>query len=120
MDFLYGTIFTDLPQDSTNHSRNVCIFADGELDRSPTGTGVSARAAIHYKRNEIKVGESITIESILSSSFSVKVDRTIKYGKYSAIIPEVTGDAYITGMNTFFINPDDPLKNGFIFNKELI
>ena len=120
MDFLYGTIFTDLPQDSTNHSRNVCIFADGELDRSPTGTGVSARAAIHYKRNEIKVGESITIESILSSSFSVKVDRTIKYGKYNAIIPEVTGDAYITGMNTFFINPDDPLKNGFIFNKELI
>ena len=120
MDFLYGIIFTDIAQDSINHSRNVCIFADGELDRSPTGTGVSARAAILYTRNEIKLGESITIESILGSSFSVKVDRTIKYGKYNAIIPEVTGDAYITGMNTFFINPDDPLKNGFIFNKELI
>jgi trans-L-3-hydroxyproline dehydratase len=120
MNFLYGTIFTDLAQDSTNHSRNVCIFADGELDRSPTGTGVSARAAIHYKRNEIKLGESITIESILGSSFSVRIDRTIEYGKYNAIIPEVTGDAYITGMNTFFINPDDPLKDGFIFNKELI
>ena len=66
------------------------------------------------------MGESITIESILGSSFSVKVDKTIKYGKYNAIIPEVTGDAYITGMNTFFINPEDPLKNGFIFNKELI
>ena len=120
MNFLYGTIFTDLAQDSTNHSRNVCIFADGELDRSPTGTGVSARAAIHYKRNEIKLGESITIESILGSSFSVRIDRTIEYGKYNAIIPEVTGDAYITGMNTFFINPNDPLKDGFIFNKELI
>ena len=120
MDFLYGTIFTDLAQDSKNHSRNVCIFADGELDRSPTGTGVSARAAIHYERNEIKLGESITIESILGSSFSVRIDRTIEYGKYNAIIPEVTGDAYITGMNTFFINPDDPLKDGFIFNKELI
>ena len=120
MNFLYGTIFTDLAQDSTNHSRNVCIFADGELDRSPTGTGVSARAAIHYKRNEIKLGESITIESILGSSFSVRIDRAIEYGKYNAIIPEVTGDAYITGMNTFFINPDDPLKDGFIFNKELI
>ena len=120
MNFLYGTIFTDLAQDSTNHSRNVCIFADGELDRSPTGTGVSARAAIHYKRNEIKLGESITIESILGSSFSVRIDRTIEYGKYIAIIPEVTGDAYITGMNTFFINPNDPLKDGFIFNKELI
>jgi len=120
MNFLYGTIFTDLAQDSTNHSRNVCIFADGELDRSPTGTGVSARAAIHYKRNEIKLGESITIESILGSSFSVRIDRAIEYGKYNAIIPEVTGDAYITGMNTFFINPNDPLKDGFIFNKELI
>ncbi len=120
MNFLYGIIFTDLAQDSINHSRNVCIFADGELDRSPTGTGVSARAAVHYKRNEIKLGESITIESILGSSFSVKIDRTIDYGKYNAIIPEVTGDAYMTGMNTFWINPNDPLKGGFIFNKELI
>jgi proline racemase len=54
LSFLYGTIFIGPPQVLHNHSRNVCIFADGELDRSPTGTGVSARAALHHARNEIE------------------------------------------------------------------
>ncbi len=114
MNFLYGTIFVGSAKDPNNHSRNVCIFADGEVDRSPTGTGVSARASIHYKRNEIDLGETITIESIIGSTFSVKVDRELKYGKYDAIIPEINGEAYITGRNTFWLNPDDPLKDGFI------
>ena len=77
MNFLYGTIFTGPPEDPNHHSRNVCIFAEGEVDRSPTGTGVSARAAIHYARGEISVGEPITIESIIGSTFSVKVDEGI-------------------------------------------
>ena len=51
MNFLYGTIFTFEALDKKNHSRNVCVFANGEVDRSPTGTGVSARAAVHYKRD---------------------------------------------------------------------
>ena len=114
MNFLYGTIFVGSAKDPNNHSRNVCIFADGEVDRSPTGTGVSARASIHYKRNEIDLGETITIESIIGSTFSVKVDRELKYGNYDAIIPEINGEAYITGRNTFWLNPDDPLKDGFI------
>ncbi len=64
LSFLYGTIFTAPPQDSHNHSRNCCIFADGELDRSPTGTGVSGRAAIHYMKGELDLGQTITIESV--------------------------------------------------------
>jgi len=114
MNFLYGTIFTGPPEDPNHHSRNVCIFAEGEVDRSPTGTGVSARAAIHYARGEISVGEPITIESIIGSTFSVKVDEVTSFGKYDAVIPEVNGNAFITGKNTFWINPDDPLKDGFI------
>jgi len=114
MNFLYGTIFIGPPKGSNNHSRNVCIFADGEVDRSPTGTGISARAAIHYERNEIELGEKIIIESIIGTTFSVKVDRSLRYGKYNAIIPEINGEAYITGRNTFWLNPDDPLKDGFI------
>lgn len=114
MNFLYGTIFTGLPVDPKNHSRNVCIFAEGEVDRSPTGTGVSARAAIHYARGEIAEGESITIESIIGSTFSVKVTETTTFGPYDAVIPEVSGNAFITGKNTFWINPDDPFKDGFI------
>jgi len=114
MNFLYGTIFIGPAQDAKNHSRNVCIFAEGEVDRSPTGTGVSGRAAIHHARGEIGVKESITIESIIGSTFSVKVEETTTFGKYKAVIPEVKGNAFITGKNTFWINPNDPLKDGFI------
>jgi proline racemase len=114
MNFLYGTIFTGPPEDPNSHSRNVCIFAEGQVDRSPTGTGVSARAAIHFAKGQIGVGESITIESIIGSTFSVKVDRLTSFGQYEAVIPEVSGNAFITGKNTFWINPDDPLKDGFV------
>ena len=114
MNFLYGTIFTGSPKNSKNHSRNVCIFAEGEVDRSPTGTGVSARAAIHYARGEIGIGESIIIESIIGSTFSVKVNEITTFGKYEAVIPEVRGTAFLTGKNTFWINPIDPFKDGFI------
>ena len=114
MNFLYGTIFTDVPKNPSHHSRNVCIFAEGEMDRSPTGTGVSARAAILHAKGKIKLGESIIIESIIGSTFSVKVVTTTTFGNYDAVIPEVSGNAYITGKNTFWINPEDPLKNGFI------
>jgi len=114
MNFLYGTIFTSALKDPNHHSRNVCIFAEGEVDRSPTGTGVSARAAILHAKGEIKVGESIIIESIIGSTFSVKVVATTTFGHYDAVIPEVSGNAYITGKNIFWINREDPLKDGFI------
>ena len=114
MNFLYGTIFTGPALNPNHHSRNVCIFADGEVDRSPTGTGISARAAIHYAKGEMELGKSITIESIIGSTFSVKVTDKISLGSYNAVIPEVSGNAFITGQSTFWINPDDPLKDGFI------
>ena len=62
----------------------------------------------------IGIGESITIESIIGSTFSVKVDEITTFGKYQAVIPEVRGTAFLTGKNTFWINPNDPLKDGFI------
>ncbi len=114
MNFLYGTIFTGASKDPNNHSRNVCIFAEGEVDRSPTGTGVSARAAILHAKGEIKVDESIIIESIIGSTFSVKVVATATFGNYDAVIPEISANSYITGKNIFWINPEDPLKDGFI------
>ena len=84
------------------------------MDRSPTGTGVSGRAAILFSKGEIKVGESIMIESIIGSTFSVKIVATTTFGDFDAVIPEVSGNAFITGKNTFWINPEDPLKDGFI------
>ncbi len=115
LGFLYGTIFTGPPLEPQHHSRNVCIFAGGEVDRSPTGTGVSARAALHYGRHELKPGQSITIESILGTCFEVKVTDTLKFGPYEAVIPEVSGEAHIVGQHQFYFDPRDPLKEGFIF-----
>ena len=114
LSFLYGTIFTGPATASGHHSRNVCIFADGEVDRSPTGTGVSARAAIHYAKGELQLNEKITIESILGSVMTVRAVEVTKFGPYDAVIPEVSGTASITGRNEFYFDPDDPFREGFI------
>ncbi len=112
LSFLYGTIF--ITENSTFHSKNVCVFADGEVDRSPTGSGLSGRAAIHYKRGDIALEESITVESILGTTFDLKVIDEVDYGNFKAVIPQVTGNAYITGEHTFFIDKEDDLKYGFL------
>lgn len=114
LSFLYGTIFIGPPQTEGGHSRNVCVFAEGEVDRSPTGTGVSGRLAIHYARGEIGLNQPLVIESIIGSRFTGRVVDTTTFGPYSAIIPEVEGTAYITGRHEFLIDPDDPLQTGFI------
>ncbi|MFC2140072.1 proline racemase family protein [Bacteroidota bacterium] len=114
LNFLYGTIFYGKSLSDEADSRNVCIFAEGEVDRSPTGTGVSARMALHHAKGELNVGDSMTIESILGTTFKGTLFEKTKYGPFDAVIPEVEGTAYITGRNELLINPDDPLHNGFI------
>ncbi len=116
LSFLYGTIFTGPPiHDPEIHSRNVCIFANGEVDRSSTGSGVSARAAQLYLKKDLKVQESVRIESILGTTMDVKILNLTTYGPYDAVVPEVSGTAHITGKHTFCFDPNDPLKKGFIF-----
>ncbi|WP_103069490.1 proline racemase family protein [Aquimarina sediminis] len=114
LSFLYGTIFIGDSLHKNVDSRNVCVFAEGEVDRCPTGSGVSGRMAIHKARNEIDYGETMAIESITDSIFIGSVFSEEDYGSYKAVIPQVEGTAYITGMHTFIIDPDDPMKNGFI------
>jgi len=113
LSFLYGTIFTGPARDAGHHSRNVCVFADGEVDRSATGSGVSARAALHYARGELRLRERITIESIIGSVMSVEVVESTKFGVHDAVIAEVGGTAFITGRNEFHFDPADPLATGF-------
>jgi trans-L-3-hydroxyproline dehydratase len=115
LSFLYGTIFTGPPLNRADHSRNVCIFAEGELDRSATGTGVSARAALHHARGELHMDERVTIESILGSTMSVRIVKKTMFGPYDAVIPEVGGTASIIGRNEFYFDPEDPFRSGFIF-----
>lgn len=114
LGFLYGTIFTGQASNNRHHSRNVCIFANGEVDRSATGSGVSARAAIHYSKGELIEGKPITIESIIGSTMDVEITGTTRFGNYSAIISKVSGTASITGRNEFYLDPGDPLKTGFL------
>jgi proline racemase len=114
LSFLYGTIFIGPPLGEGAHSRNVCIFAEGEVDRCPTGTGVSARLAIHHARGEVDLDQPIVVESILGTRFTGRIVRTTTFGPYPAIIPEVEGAAHITGRHQFLIDPDDPLRDGFI------
>ena len=113
MSFLYGTIFTEAVTEPGLDSRNVCIFADGEVDRCPTGSGVSGRMAIHHARGDLGVGEEMIIESIVGSRFTGSVVETTTFGPHPAVIPAVTGTAHITGQHTFYVDPQDPLRKGF-------
>ena len=113
LSFLYGTIFIGGPVSDGLDSRNVCIFAEGEVDRCPTGSGVSGRMAIHHARKEIAIGETMTVESITGSVFTGSVVQTTQYGPFPAVIPKVEGKAHIVGTAEFSIDPADPFKYGF-------
>ncbi len=114
LNFLYGTILVKMLPGSDVHSRNVCIFAEGEVDRSPTGTGVSGRLAIHHAKGELGLNETITVESLIGTAFTGRATSTTSVNGFPAIIPEVSGTAYITGRHEFLIDPADPLRDGFI------
>jgi proline racemase len=114
LGFVYGTIIVGPPHESGHHSRNVCIFADGEVDRCPTGTGVSGRAAIHYARGELALNEPFVVESILGTCFTGEIVDTGRFGPHSAITPQITGTAHISGRNELLIDPSDALRDGFM------
>ena len=113
LSFLYGTIFVGPAMTPEHHSRNVTVFADGEIDRSATGTGVSARAALLHARGELRAGERISIESLLGSTMTVRCVEECRFGPHAAIIPEVGGAAHVIGRSEFCFDPDDPLGRGF-------
>ena len=113
LSFLYGTIFISQKSSDKANNINVCVFANGEVDRSPTGSGVSGRMAIHHARGEITIGEKMKIESIVGSVFTGSVVEEVDFGPFKAVIPEVEGTSYITGQHTFLLDPEDPFKAGF-------
>lgn len=113
LSFLYGTIFIGGPVSAGVDSRNVCVFAEGEVDRSPTGSGVSGRMPIHYARKEVGIGDTLKIESILGSVFTGSVVEVVDYGPFEAVIPQVEGTAHVTGQHEFLIDPADKLGMGF-------
>ncbi len=114
LSFLYGTIFTGEPVGDGADSRNVCVFADGEVDRCPTGTGVSGRLALAADDGRLAPGEPFTVESIVGSTFTGRYEGPIEYGGYDAVVPTVRGSAHVTGKHTFVLDPVDPFREGFL------
>lgn len=94
-------------------SRNTCIVAPGRCDRSPCGTGCSARLALLHARGEMKPGDTLIHESITGSTFTCEIEGTTKVGPYDAVIPAVAGQAWIIGLNTMGMDPTDPYQDGF-------
>jgi trans-L-3-hydroxyproline dehydratase len=114
LSFLYGTIIGGPAKDPGGDARNVCVFADGEVDRSPTGTGVSGRVAIEHARGNLKIGAPFIVESIIGTRFTGRVLRETTFGPYRAVVPEVEGSAWISGRGELWFDPNDPLREGFI------
>jgi trans-L-3-hydroxyproline dehydratase len=114
LGFLYGVIFSGPPMSHWNMRRNVCVFADGEVDRSPTGTGVSGHLAIDQARGRMDVGDQITVESIVGSEFTGSIAGLTTWEGRQAVIPRVSGSARITGRSEFWYDPEDRLSQGFL------
>ena len=113
---LYGTIFYDDlgSPDGTLHQRNVAIFADGEVDRSPCGSGTAARAAQLVAEGRLACGETFVHSSVIGTRFRARAIERTEVDGIAAIIPEVEGMAYRTGDHRFVLDPDDPLGPGFV------
>ena len=113
--FLYGTILTDgRDRFSEAHTRNVCVFADREVDRSPTGSGVSARIALQVARGDIAIGQARTFESLTGATFEAMALRPERVGPFPGVRVQVSGRAHYTGRSQFIAEPDDPLRGGFL------
>jgi len=110
---IYGTIFTGPPSSDEAHLRNVTVFAHAEVDRSPCGTGTCAVMAVLSAMGLLGRDQTFIHESIIGTRFSGRIVDEISFGEIPAIVPELEGEAYITGEHTFLLDDDDPLKVGF-------
>ena len=98
------------------HVKNAAFFAETGIDRSPCGTGTSAKLAVLHAKGELAVGEEFVHESLIGSIFKARIVELTSVGPHSAVVPEVTGSAHIMGLNQLFIDPDDPHKDGFLLS----
>lgn len=111
---LYGTIIDGAPRHEGSSQANICVFADREVDRSPTGTGTAGRMAQLYARGRLGLGQTFVNESILGTVFEGRVLEETTVGGLPAVVPEVSGGAHITGFCQWVVEPDDPVGEGFL------
>ena len=113
---VYGVIFFEAaePGSGALGQRNVTIFADGEVDRSPCGSGTSARLALLDKSGELQRGEVLEHTGIADGTFRARVVGEAEVDAIPAVITEVEGSAFISGYHQFVLDPNDPLRTGFL------
>lgn len=112
--FLYGTILTDGGDGAEAPSRNVCVFAGRQVDRSPTGSGVTARIALEAARGGAVPGEPRRFQSVTDSLYTGRALARTACGRHDAVTVEVGGTAHYTGTASFTAEDDDPLRDGFL------
>jgi len=108
---LFAGPMRDDPQGK--RSRNGVIVSPGRLDRSPCGTGTSARLAVMHARGQIKPGEKLIHESILSTEFVGEIVETLTVGDRAGIRPSISGQAFLTGFHQYVLDPNDPFPTGY-------
>jgi 4-hydroxyproline epimerase len=106
-------LWTGKPRNPRAHARNAVFYGEKAIDRSPCGTGTSARMAQLAAKGKLKVGDDFVHESIIGSLFNGRVEAKTKVGNHEAILPSIEGWARQTGYNTIFIDDRDPYKHGF-------
>jgi 4-hydroxyproline epimerase len=106
-------MWTGAPRSGGAHGRNAVFYGEKAIDRSPCGTGTSARMAQWTAKGKLKAGDEFVHESIIGSLFRGKVERLASVGGKPAIVPSIEGWAKITGFNTIIIDDDDPFARGF-------
>lgn len=105
--------WTGAPQNPEAHARNAVFYGDKAIDRSPCGTGTSARMAQWVAKGKLKVGDAFHHESIIGSLFKGRVEAAVRVGGFDGIIPSIEGWAKVTGYNTIFLDDSDPYVHGF-------
>jgi 4-hydroxyproline epimerase len=106
-------MWTDKPKSAGAHGRNAVFYGDRAIDRSPCGTGTSARLAHLAGTGRLEAGEPFIHESIIGSRFTGRVQQTVDLRGTPAIIPSIEGSAFATGLNTLWIDPEHPFPTGF-------
>ncbi len=111
---IYGAMIDGQPFSSDAHQSNICVFAHREVDRSPTGTGTAGRVAQLFARGQLGLHEVLVNESIIGTRFTARALSETRVGDFPAVIPEVCGRASIVGFNTWVVEADDPVQDGFM------
>ena len=111
---IYGTIISAPPALPGSHGRNITIYAEGAVDRSPCGTGTSAKLAHLYAARRVRLGEPYVHESVIDTRFTGRILAETAVGPFPAVVTEIGGRGFITGLHQFVVDPDDPTAGGFL------